>query len=181
MELFKIDYPKFAAMMLPTFLRKPVILSLLNIVAKEISVKRKVYDLFSENRDENLRYLKYNSQVCYLRASLNDYFEIGIAGDPQKKFRIEDNEIPSDWVFALERGTSRAEEELILEPRATFAAGSDHRFLYNRALILDSSNQFIVRYSPDVIKEETQYEQMCGLVDRHRLVSRHPIYETIKN
>ena len=183
MKLFEIDYPKFAAMMLPTFLRKPVILSLLNVVAKEISIKRKVYDRFSDNRDENLRHLKYNGQVCYLRAALNQnpHFKIGIGDDPDKEFKIEEYEMQGDWLFALERNSSRKDEELILEPRAAFATGSDHLFLYKRDQILDSSNQFIVRYSPDVITQKTQFDMMEELVNRHRLVSRYPIYQPLKS
>ena len=176
MKLFEINYWKLAALALPPFLRKPVILSLFRVIAEELEQEtRGVYSCFTGNRNKNLSDLGYNSQVCYLRAALNNYFKAEIGGDEKKEFRIESRYLPGDWIFVLKEESENEENKLILKRESAFATGSNHLFLYDMTKVLNASNRFVV-YHPAFITGDME-SQMHELVDRYRLASRYPKYE----
>ena len=69
---YKIDFDKLILLLLPTFLRKPVLFGYIKAL---ISPLVNLYDSWSLNRNKNLKKLQYNSQRCYLRGALNDNFD----------------------------------------------------------------------------------------------------------
>ncbi|MBF2708790.1 hypothetical protein [Flavobacterium soyangense] len=69
---YKIDFDKLILLLLPTFLRKPVLFGYLKSLVAPIT---SLYHRWSLLRDDNLEILKYNSQRCYLRGALNDRYD----------------------------------------------------------------------------------------------------------
>ncbi len=69
---YKIDFDKLVLLLLPTFLRKPVLFGYVRALITPIaSLQYK----WSRMRDDNLTKLSYNSQRCYLRKALNDKYD----------------------------------------------------------------------------------------------------------
>lgn len=72
----KVDYDKLILLLLPTFLRKPVLFGYLKALVSPLAGSNEsIYERWSQMRDDNLKILKYNSQRCYLRGALNDKYD----------------------------------------------------------------------------------------------------------
>lgn len=69
---YKIDFDKLVLLLLPTFLRKPVLFGYLKALISPIA---SLHYRWSKMRDENLKKLSYNCQRCYFRGALNDKFD----------------------------------------------------------------------------------------------------------
>jgi hypothetical protein len=69
---FKIDYYKLVRLLLPTMLRRPVVLAFLEAIISSIDW---LYGLFGRNRNANLYHLSITPQVCRLEKALNDRFD----------------------------------------------------------------------------------------------------------
>lgn len=69
---YKIDFDKLILLLLPTFLRKPVLFGYLKALISPIA---SLHYRWSQMRDENLKVLQYNSQRCYMRGVLNDRYD----------------------------------------------------------------------------------------------------------
>lgn len=69
---YKVDFDKLILLLLPTFLRKPVLFGYLKALISPIS---SLQYRWSKMRDENLKRLSYNCQRCYFRGALNDKFD----------------------------------------------------------------------------------------------------------
>ena len=69
---YKVDFDKLILLLLPTFLRKPVLFGYVRALITPIA---SLHYKWSRMRDENLIKLSYNSQRCYLRAALNDKYD----------------------------------------------------------------------------------------------------------
>lgn len=66
---FKIDWDRLILLLLPTFLRKPVLFGYLKALISPIA---SLHYQWLRMREDNIRILSYNSQKCYLRKALND-------------------------------------------------------------------------------------------------------------
>jgi hypothetical protein len=82
---YKIDFDRLILLLLPTFLRKPVLFGFLKAMVFSVS---SLYDLWKQLRVTNLKKLSYNSQRCYMRGALND------VADPFDR-RIYIDEVPA--------------------------------------------------------------------------------------
>lgn len=69
---YKIDFDRLILLLLPTFLRKPVLFGYLRASISPIS---SLHYRWEQMREANLKKLSYNSQKCYLRGALNDNFD----------------------------------------------------------------------------------------------------------
>jgi len=90
-KFFNIDFKRLVLLLLPTFLRKATLYSLLKSSVQPIV---SVYDNFIRNRTENLYKLRITPQVCYLRKMLNDRFDVDL-----RAIYITDGN-PSNWIIA---------------------------------------------------------------------------------
>ena len=72
---FNLDIPKLTSLLTPTFLRREKLSAWLRALHYPLI---KVADDFNVNRNANLYNLAHNGQVCYLRAALNDKFDISL-------------------------------------------------------------------------------------------------------
>lgn len=69
---YKVDFDKLILLLLPTFLRKPLLFGYLKALVLPIA---SLHYQWLQMRDENLKKLSYNCQRCYLRGALNDNFD----------------------------------------------------------------------------------------------------------
>jgi len=71
--MFQIDYKKLIVWLVPSMLRQSIVMLLLRAAIMPI---RELYDAFQLFMSDTLYRLNHNSQVCYLRAVLNDKFDL---------------------------------------------------------------------------------------------------------
>ena len=89
--LYSIDINKLTTLLTPTFLRREKLSAWLRALHYPLI---KVADDFNVNRNANLYNLAHNGQVCYLRAALNDRFDISrrrikiLEGNRYKRYYI---------------------------------------------------------------------------------------------
>ena len=69
---YKVDFDKLILLLLPTFLRKPVLFGYVRALNAPIA---SLHYKWSIMRNDNLKKLSYNCQRCYLRGVLNDKFD----------------------------------------------------------------------------------------------------------
>lgn len=69
---FRVDFLKLGLELLPTFLRKSVIMAYVRVCVAPIAA---VYDDWLAMRFDNLYIIEHTGQVCSLRKSLNDKFD----------------------------------------------------------------------------------------------------------
>ena len=73
--MFKINFTKLVQWLLPSFLRSA---NLTILILSANYPLREVYDSFVRYRNDVQYRLSHNSQVCYLQAMLNDYFDASL-------------------------------------------------------------------------------------------------------
>lgn len=66
---YKIDYDKLAILLLPTFLRTPILVGFIQSILQEID---KIHYRWLQERDNHWYKLEHTGQVCKLRKVLND-------------------------------------------------------------------------------------------------------------
>ena len=69
---YNIDYNRLTILLLPTFLRKPV---LIGYIQSLISPIDNLYYKWFSFREDNLYKVKHTGQICKLRKALNDRFD----------------------------------------------------------------------------------------------------------
>ncbi len=69
---YNVDFDRLVLLLLPTFLRKPVLFGYVRALITPIA---SLHYKWSRMRDDNLTKLSYNSQRCYLRKALNDKYD----------------------------------------------------------------------------------------------------------
>lgn len=93
MKVFNIDYDRLLLLLLPTFLRKLGIVSLLQSATVAL---KSTYGNFSNNQISNLYKLVHNGQVCYLKKVLNDTFD----PDLRRIKIIDGNKYTRQFIFS---------------------------------------------------------------------------------
>ena len=89
---FNLDIPKLTSLLTPTFLRREKLSAWLRVLHYPLI---KIADDFNINRNGNLYNLAHNGQVCYLRAALNDKFDIS-----QRRIKIaEGNRYKRHYIY----------------------------------------------------------------------------------
>ncbi|MCK8143217.1 hypothetical protein MW871_15105 [Flavobacterium sp. I-SCBP12n] len=69
---YKVEWDRLILLLLPTFLRKPVLFGYIKSMIVPIASLHYKWD---QMRKANLLKLSYNGQKCYLRKALNDNFD----------------------------------------------------------------------------------------------------------
>lgn len=72
MRKYNINFKRLALLLLPTFLRRPMMASLTYAVITPLGY---IHTNFLQFRNDAAYRLNHNGQVCYLRAALNDTFD----------------------------------------------------------------------------------------------------------
>ncbi len=165
MRLYQIDYKKLVALLLPTMLRKPLILVLLQCATRGIGRK---HSEFLSTRDDNLYRIGHTGQVCYLRAVLNDAF-------PERScdFGIEDSDVTSEWVYAL------SEIEFPYDQlKVTSEESEDRLQVWSEDYVLIETTPFCVKCPPEVFSNVDYMNRVRHLVNMYKLLSKRAVYES---
>ena len=145
-KVFDIDIKKLTVLLLPMALRKPRIVALLRAMAMPLV---SLHYRFAAKRTADLYKLNHNSQVCHLRAALNDSFDV-----EARRIRIIDgNRYNRNYIY------TRGEEKPVYLGAI---------YLHDRADYSDTGVDFIVEAPRETYK---QYE-MQALIDFYRLASK---------
>ena len=160
---FKIDYCRLVALLLPTFLRRPVLFGLLRAAVSPLGL---LYEAFCEAREAHNYRLTHNGQVCYLRACLNDNFKskVGV-------FDIISVEREGEWLYAVTENGTRVpitiSEDNISETESV-------PVVYNELSLNTEQNEFVVSVPADLF--DTSLEEIQAMVNQYKLISKRAIY-----
>ena len=160
---FKIDYNRLVVLLLPTFLRRPVLFGLLRAAVYPVTM---LYERFCEARREHIYRLTHNGQVCYLRACLNDHFKSNMG-----MFDIISVERKGEWLFAV---TEKDERVPITISEDNTSETENVPIVYNELMLNQEQNEFIVSVPADIY--DTALEEVKALVDQYKLISKRAIY-----
>ena len=160
---FTIDYNRLVVLLLPTFLRRPVLFGLLRA---SVSPLISLYDSFCMAREEHNYRLAHNGQVCYLRACLNDHFKSRMG-----TFDIITVERVGEWLYAVTETGERI-SVAISEDNADEAENVP--IVYNELTLNSEQNEFIVSVPADIY--DTSLEEVKALVNQYKLISKRAIY-----
>lgn len=165
MRLYQIDYKKLVVLLLPTMVRKPIAIVMLQCATKGIRLK---HSEFTSNRDDNLYRLKHTGQVCYLRAVLNDAFPFR-----SRNFEIEDISATSEWVYAL------SEIEFPYDQlKVTSEESEDRLQVWSEDYVLIETTPFCVKCPPEVFSNVDYMNRVRHLVNMYKLLSKRAVYES---
>lgn len=154
--MFKIDFKRLVALLLPMSMRTPLVYCILRAAAREVE---RVYGLFTDARAAHNFRLTHNGQVCYLRAALNEAFGQGFAiGSYRRKGK---------WLFAV---TENGEDI----PVAVTEEGHGVPVLYSEQMLNMAQNDFVVYCPAEAYDHEL--ENIKAMVDRYKLVTKRATY-----
>lgn len=163
--IFRVDFDKWVLSMLPTLLRRKIMFALCRAAVAPV---RTLYERFLDKRKAHIYSLIHNGQVCYLRAALNDTF--GVTG-----FDIVDyDDGRGEWLYAKS-------EELFNHLYAVDEQLDDESnpvpILYDEARLNLPMNTFVVQVPAAIYA--TSFEQVRGIVERYRPLSKSAIYTMV--
>ena len=168
MEQMKIDYSKLAVLLLPTFLRQPLLMSLVRILMVPL---QRLHDEHHAVRDERMYQLRHTSQICHIKDALNREFAVGnhaLTPDYAAGFEIEDINAIGDWVMTYDEVPAFADVHTMVED-------DDYLLVYDEAIITQATQSFIV-YVPKEIEFNTSLPKVRAIVEQYRLASRRALY-----
>lgn len=150
---FNINWSRFGMLLLPTFMRNGHMNAWITLLLSPVA---DVHYWWLQYRRENIYNLAHNSQICYLRAALNDRFD-----NQQRRIRIDEgNAFKRKYIY------TDAEE------KPTFLGTM---YLYDDSDYADTGVDFIVVVPADLL---FSIYEMKSLVDFYRLASKR--YKIIK-
>lgn len=169
MRAFEIDYKKLAVLLLPTFLRQPVLTAIVRVLMQPLAV---MHDIFRTRRDDHLFDLAHNGQVCYLKHALDSLDGLDYATG----FEIRDINAEGDFVFAYDETEWLQDTDRVwLVPDAP-----DCTMVYDNAAITAQTEAFVV-YVPAQYPfngSKPADPRIAATVEKYRLVSRTATYRT---
>lgn len=178
--IFEIDFNKWIATMLPTFLRLRRVFAFCRALCSPLYLgETGLYPRFLQMREDHIYRLCHNGQVCYLRAALNDTFGL------MKGFEIEDAEgYKGEWVYAKDPtmpGQLLAVDEKLNPKPGENDPPPEHPtpLLADEARLNAPQNSFIVRVPLNIYT--TQLDKVKAIVEKYRILSKVPIYTTTSN
>ena len=155
----QIDYRKLVILLLPTFLRQPVLMAWLRAMAYPL---QQLHDRHQAARTQRLYELRHTSQVCYIKDALNN--EFGIT-DYANGFEIEDINAPGEWVWIYDENVDRFDDEQHM-------LFDDPTFIHNISAILPPTSAFFVLVPQSITIDETNEARIRSIVNKYRLASR---------
>ena len=155
----QIDYRKLVILLLPTFLRQPVLMAWLRAMAYPL---QQLHDRHQAARTQRLYELRHTSQVCYIKDALNN--EFGIT-DYANGFEIEDINAPGEWVWIYDENVDRFDDEQHM-------LFDDPTFIHNISAILPPTSAFFVMVPQSITIDETNEARIRSIVNKYRLASR---------
>lgn len=148
--MFKIVFTKLVQWLLPSFLRLPNISLFLLAANKGL---RDSYTVFLTYRDSALYRLNHNSQVCYLQAVLNDYFDFTL-----RRICIVDFSAYGAIFFWVDTDTSHV----------VFMGDENPVFFFNDDVGID----FTVQIPKDIVTDNSSIAHLKSLVNYYKLAGK---------
>lgn len=161
----RIDYRKLVILLLPTFLRRPVLMAWLRAMVYPL---QQLHDRHQAARTQRLYELHHTSQICFIKDALNN--EFGIT-DYAAGFEIEDINAPGNWIWVYDENVERFDDEqhmLFDEPT----------WIHDTASILPPTSAFTVLVPKHIEIDETNDARIRSVVNKYRLASR--TFEIVK-
>lgn len=180
--IFDIDFDKWIATMLPTFLRLRRIFAFCRAMCSPLYIgKGGLYPRFLQMHDNQIYRLNHNGQVCYLRSALNDAFNL------TKGFGIEDAEgYQGEWLYAKDP-TMPGQLLAVDEDKSRNSGVQENEpppenpvpLLADEARLNAPQNAFIVRVPFSIYS--TQLDKVKAIVEQYRILSKTPVYTPINS
>lgn len=155
----RIDYRKLVILLLPTFLRRPVLMAWLRAMVYPL---QQLHDRHQAARTQLLYELRHTSQICFIKDALNN--EFGIT-DYAAGFEIEDINAPGNWIWVYDENVERFDDEqhmLFDEPT----------WIHDTSSILPPTSAFTVLVPKHIEIDETNDARIRSVVNKYRLASR---------
>lgn len=155
----RINYRKLVILLLPTFLRRPVLMAWLRAMVYPL---QQLHDRHQAARTQRLYELHHTSQICFIKDALNN--EFGIT-DYATGFEIEDINAPGKWIWVYDENVERFDDEqhmLFDEPT----------WIHDTASILPPTSAFTVLVPKHIEIDETNDARIRSVVNKYRLASR---------
>lgn len=154
----KIDYRKLSVLLLPTFLRKPVIMSLLRVLMRPI---QQLHDRHQTFRTQRMYELWHTGQICHIKEALNT--EFGLT-DYSTGFEIDDINAQGEWVWIYDEVNAFDDEQHMMFGTTTF--------VHDISAIMPPTSSFFVLVPQSIVIDETNKARICSIVNKYRLASR---------
>lgn len=140
MSKYDINFKRLALLLLPTFLRQPLMASLIYAAVTPLNY---IHTRFLQFRKDAAYRLNRNGQVCHLRAVLNDTF------DPElRRITVTDTAKNVGVLFVFRRDEDRAvlvprrsPESVLPVNRRGFGGASGYDFVVNLPFALRNVDQ----------------------------------------
>ncbi|WP_271783861.1 hypothetical protein [Aquimarina algiphila] len=152
---YSLDVKKLGKLLLPTFLRKPLIKGYLDAMLHPLS---KLYQRWLTLREDNLYTMAHNGQVCYMRKALNDTL------DPsERRIYIDDgNKFVREYIYTPGENKTRYLGKISLFQSLDYA---------------DTGADFIVFAPIETINN--QIDQLKALIEFYKLGGKRYKIESI--
>ncbi len=165
MRYFFLNIDKLVVDLVPTFLRKTGILSLLFALTAPI---KNIYREFIDHKNNTQYYLEHNSQVCYLRKVLNDHFD-----DEKRRILVLDKNTIETYLYIY------TPNEQIVSYLYTKEENKPLYVYTHSEFFLYSDVDFVICIPSDVYKREVtvtkrgdSFFEIEAIVNRYKLVSK---------
>lgn len=152
-----IDINAFVIEMLPSFLRKPRIIALIVAIIYPIKlILRRFYRYFDSVNDK----FAYNSQVCYLRALLNDKFD-----NHKRRIKILDDDL-SKGKIVIATSEAKTNNHIVSREDSNISL-----FALSENKDTKAYSTFAV-YIPNEIYEK-HLQEITAYLDEYKLLSKN--------
>lgn len=155
----QIDYRKLVILLLPTFMRQPVLMAWFRAMAHPL---QQLHDHHHAARKQRLYELHHTSQVCFIKEALNNKFGIT---DYANGFEIEDINAPGNWVWIFDENVDLFDDEQHM-------LFDDPTFIHDMSAILPPTSSFFVLVPQTIVIDETNEALIRSIVNKYRLASR---------
>jgi hypothetical protein len=154
-KIFDINYKRAVLLLLPTFLRREVLVAFLNAMTAPAVT---LYNLFAVNRKNNLYRLRMNGQVCYLRRMLNDAFV-----EAKGAIQIDNSKSIGRWQFAWDKDYDPYMRYLLITDEGTI--------FQDKSAIFQDVNGFIVSV-PRALHNVNNDAKLRSLLNAYKLLGK---------
>ena len=146
---YKVDWDKLILLLLPTFLRKPILFGYLSALVSPIA---SLHYNWEQMRAANLLKLSYNGQRCYLRKALNDECDKGL-----RRITISSTaQVDQDYLFTDSENLDVYLGTMFLESEFNYAG---------------TTVDFLVRVPQDI--KALNENKIIALLDFYKLAGKH--------
>lgn len=111
---YKVNYRKLAIENTPTFLRKEVLVAFIHILKSPII---SIYNNWLKMRKAQLYKIEHTGQVCYLRKSLNDSFDVSL----RRIYIGNGNQYKRQYIYTRAEGKPKYLGKMYLRSRTDYA------------------------------------------------------------